>query len=146
MMAKLTFEIPDGLQKQLAKLSNIDEIAPKMIDEATPIFVQALKNSLANHKNTGDLQKSVKKYKAKKTKNGGWFGSIQFSGYSTNYITEKGTLLTRKEKTANAQKAMVLEYGRSDTAPQPFIEPTRIKSEKDLADKMQEVFNREAGL
>lgn len=68
------FEIiwSDDFQKQLENLgAKFDEIAPQMIDEATPILEESMKRKLLRHKDTGELINSIKAKKAKPVK-GGW--------------------------------------------------------------------------
>lgn len=133
-MAKFSFTMPDDFIEQLNKCSNIDKIAPKMIDEATPIVVDSIKNNLANHKNSGDLDKSVKAKKAEKGKYDGYYGRVYFAGYGST-----------KEKVPNALKAVALEYGTVNQVAEPFMDKSVNDVEKQVMDTMQEVFNREVG-
>lgn len=138
-MAKLRFEIPDSLQKQLAKCAEIDKIAPKMIGAAMPVAVNAIKSSLETHKQSGSLIESVTGYKAKAAKYGGYYGAIKFKGYSEH--TYKGKVT--QDKVPNAQKAMSLEYGSSKQNAEPFLDNALKGVEKEVIEKMQEVFNKE---
>jgi HK97 gp10 family phage protein len=135
-MGRFHFEIPKEFQEKLQRLENIDEIAPKMIDEATPILEEAIRNRLELHKDTGALQKSLKKIKAKRTKSGAYYGSIVF----------KGKVIRNGKATSNYLKAIVLEYGSSKQPPRPFIKASIADCEKEVKDKMQEVFEREVGI
>lgn len=126
----MTFEIPKELQQQLARVSNLDEIAPKMINAATPIVVKSLQDSLTSHKQSGELVKSVKAYKAKKIRNGGYYGRVNFAGYDA------------KTKAPNAQKAMSLEYGSTKQSATPFLDGAMTKAESKATAIMQEVFNK----
>ena len=132
-MAKFNFTIPKEFQEQLSKYSDVEEIAPKMIDEATPILVKSIQRRLAIHKDTGDLIKSATTSKAKKIKNGGYYARIFFKGYDA-------------KKVANNIKAVNLEYGNVRGEPaQPFMDASINDVEQQVVNKMQEVFNREVG-
>lgn len=129
-MGKFSFNIPDDFIKQLGKLSDIDSIAPQMIDEAMPILAENLKSELAKHKRTGDMLDSVKKTKAGKTKNGGYFAVVRPTGKD-----RKG--VRNMEKLAHA------EYGTKKQPPTPILTKAIKDSEKAVLSKMQEVFERE---
>ncbi len=44
-MGKFDFDIPDDFLRQLGKLSDVDKIAPKMINEAMPILAENTKKN-----------------------------------------------------------------------------------------------------
>jgi len=136
-MARFNFEISDVFQTQLNSLNNIDEVIPKMLGEVAPITENAVKNAIMTHKKTGDLIKSVKATKPKKYKNGGWYIQIGFKGYSIHKSKNKVF------KVANAQKAMVLEFGSSKQTATPFLEKAKNDCNQQVIEKMQEVFNKE---
>ena len=79
-MGKFDFEISPEFIKQLGRLADVERIAPKMIDEAIPILLDNVKAETAQHKRTGDMYKSIKPTKAKKTKKGGYFASVRPTG------------------------------------------------------------------
>ena len=132
MMARFDFDFPKEFDEQIKKLSNIDEIAPKMINAALPIYQNAIKASLSVHNRTGSLQKSVSIKKAKKAKSGAYVGNVVFKGYD-------------EKKTANTIKAAGLEYGNSHQAPKPFLQNAVNSCESKVIEKMQEVFKNEVG-
>ena len=136
-MARFEFNIPESFQKELSKhLSKTDKVAPKMLEEAAPIVVKALKNKAPV--STGKMRDGIKATKPKKTKDGAHIISIVFSG-SESRKTKDGKIT----KVPNAIKAAVTEYGKSDQEAQPFIRPAVAETEKQVVEKMQEVFNRE---
>lgn len=132
-MASFGFDFPHEFQEQLERVSNLDEIAPKMINEALPIYQNAIKGALSVHNRTGDLQKSVSVKKAKKAKTGGYIGNVNFKGYDS-----KGS--------PNNIKAAGLEYGNSHETAKPFLQQATNNCENEVINKMQEVFAREAGV
>lgn len=142
-MAKFDFEIPSEMFKQLFKLENIDEIAPKMINEAMPILENNFKSELSKHKRTGAMMDSVKRTKAKATKNG-YYAIVRPTGESTKYMDDKGVIRDRKKPVRNMEILAHNEYGTSKEPPIPILTKAIKDSESGVLDKMQEVFNREA--
>ena len=137
-MGSFSFEIPKALEEQLQKqLKDFDKIAPKMLEEATPIVEKKVKEKVPVK--TGQLKKSVKSNKPKKTKNGAWITEIAFKGKN------KKTLKNGEEReTPNGTVAAVLEFGTSEERARPFVRPAVAECENEVVEKMQEVFNREA--
>ena len=134
-MGSFEFNIPDEFQKQLSKLANVDEVAPKMLEAASPIYEKYIKQSIVQsirhkEKSTGDLVKSVKMSKVKKMRGGGVCVTAQFKGYDSRH-------------NANAVKAAGLEFGNSHQEARPFVARANATSKQEVVDAMQEVFNKE---
>ena len=129
-MGKFDFTIPDDFIKQLGRLADVDRVAPKMIDESMPILVENVKIELAKHKRTGDMLDSVKKTKAGKIKNGGYYAVVRPTGKD-----RKG--VRNMEKLAHA------EYGTKKQAPTPILTKAIKDSEKAVLKKMKQVFEKE---
>lgn len=136
-MAGFNFTIPDSLTKMLSEnLSRVDEIAPKMLEEAAPIVIEAIKKKAPV--STGKMRDGVKAKKPSKTKNGAHVLPIVFTGSETRKTKDGKTT-----KVPNAVKAAVTEYGKSGQEAKPFIRPAIKETEQKVVEKMQEVFNRE---
>ena len=131
-MAKFDFNIPDGFIKQLGRLSDVDRIAPKMIDEAIPILLDNVKRETARHKLAGDMHKSIKATRAKKSPKGGFYALVRPTG-------------TDSKGVRNIEKMVYLEYGTSTQASAPTLTKAIKDSETAVLKKMQEVFEREVG-
>lgn len=129
-MANFSVEGFDGLLKELNSL-DIDRIAPAMLEEAVPILEKNVKNTASLHKDTGEMQNSIKPTKSKRTGD----------GYS---ITVRPTGRDKKG-IRNMEKACYLEFGTSKQEATPVISPAVRESEEAVAKKMQEVFDREVG-
>jgi len=145
-MAQFEFTWPDELQQQLQHISaDFDEIAPKMIDEATPILQASMKRKLSVHKDTGELINSIKAKKAKPVKGGGYYGYVTATGVAKGkkYKRMKKDGSSRQEGYRNYQKMLALEYGTSKQTATPFLQSSVNDAESDVIDKMQEVFTRE---
>lgn len=145
-MASFGFTMSEELQKELSEhLSRVDEVAPKMLEEAAPILVKALKHyaptSIKKASNTvraSKLKNNIKAKKPKKTKNGAWILPIVFTGKEIRKTSDG-----KYYDVTNAQKAVYAEYGKSDQEANPFIRPAIEDCEDDVNVEMQAVFFRE---
>lgn len=126
-MARFDFDL-GSVQKELEKLGNIDEVAPRMLKSAGPIVAETIKEKLASHRRTGGLIRSVKAGKPKEGKNGGWYLKVGFSGKDD-------------DGHQNAAKAAGLEYGNSHQQPEPFLDAAARDCEEAVVDNMQANFN-----
>lgn len=129
------------IQEQLDKLINFDPIAQKMLDESIGILGDSVKKKLKGHKVSGELEKSIKSKKSRSGKDGRRYALVSFDGY------EKGSAQSEEYPRGkpNAIKAVALEYGTSDQAATPFMISAINDAHDGIADKMQEVLNRETG-
>ena len=100
-----------------------------MLEEVVPILEENVKKRTAAHKATGALAESMKASKAKQTKEG-YSISVRPTGKDNKGVS-------------NMEKACYLEYGTSKQTATPVISPAVRESEEAVAEKMQEVFERE---
>ena len=110
----------DEVTEQLTRLADLDAIAPEMLNAAVPIATDALKQQVSRHKSNRankHLADSVRAGKPKKRKKGGYGMDVTFSGYDTGHGSSPG----QKNKTAQMQKAVALEYGTAKEPAQPFL-------------------------
>ena len=119
----------DELEKQMLSLDNFDEIAPKIIDASIPTLKKNVIAECQRHKDTGAMVGSIKETKSKKGKNG-WFSVVRPTG-------------TDAKGVRNMEKLAHAEYGTSKQAPTPILSVAVSKSEKPIAEIMQEVYNKE---
>ena len=138
-MARMEIAPMDGLLKELARLERMDEIAPKMLDAASPILVSSVRRRLQPHNRTMHLMDSVTASKAKKAKTGAWAAKVTFKGYDGS----KKPTAKYPHGVANSIKAMGLEVGNSHQRPQPFIQAAINDCEQEAMAEMQAVFDRE---
>ena len=147
-----SFSIPKEFEQMLSKISNIDEVAPKMLGAAAPIVISAIK--ARTPADSGSLRDSVKASKPKLNKRGSWMCNIYFDGYETRTLKSGETV-----KIPNMQKARTLEFGRrgrinrrarpdgsigKGLEAKPFILSAVRDSSEAAANAMQEVFETEA--
>ena len=127
-MAQMNLNLPDGFIRELEKLGHLDETAPRMLEAAAPIIVNALKKEAGKHRDTGDLQNSIKAGKPKLTK-------------TNAYIISAGPTGKDRKGMSNASKMVWLEHGTSKMSPRPMIAAAVNSSEDEVMLKMQETFN-----
>lgn len=150
-MARFEMEFPENLLEGLDDL--IEEVAPKMIEEALPIYKDSIEKSVKNvlsnapeniKRRTGSLEKSVCTYGPKETSNGAYIGILTFNGASekTVYKRKKGNH-EHTEPFRNYQKALALEYGNSHQVARPFMDNAKNSCESKVIETMQSVFDRE---
>ncbi|MPM97516.1 hypothetical protein SDC9_144689 [bioreactor metagenome] len=129
-MGKFDFNISPEFIQQLGRLADVDRFAPKMLDEAMPILERNVKNEVGKHVISGDLFRSIKITKAKKTKNGGYYASVHPTGVDSKGIR-------------NMEKMVYLEYGTKKQSPRPTLTKALKDSKPAVEQKMREVFERE---
>lgn len=130
-MGKFDYTISDDFMNQLQKLSNIKDVALKMLDESAPILERHVKRECSAHRSTGFMVDSVKKTKAGVSKTGKYNVVVRPTG--------KG-----KDGIRNMEKMAWLEYGTKHREPKPILTKAVKDSEPEVLNKMQEVFEREA--
>lgn len=130
-MGKFSVEGFDDLFSDMDSL-DFDRIAPKMIEAGVPILEQAVKKRSAAHRSSGKMYESIKPTKVTQTGDG-YSVTVRPTGKD-----EKGV--------RNMEKMAYLEYGTSKQAATPVISPAVRESEEAVAKKMQEVFDKEAGV
>lgn len=121
----------NGLLKNLDEME-IDEIAPQILRESAGIVEEAIKKEAKKHKDTGALHDSIKKTTVKQNDRG-HFICIRPTGKDTKGVR-------------NMEKLVHLEYGTSTQKATPVITPALHGCSEEATEKMQEVFEREAGM
>ena len=141
-MGKFDFEIDQDFVKKLLELSDPDEYVPQILDSAIPILEESVKSELSKHKRTSQLINSVKKTKASKSPNGGYFVCVRPTGKSESYIDGKGVLRKYKVPVRNMEILAHLEYGTSKQKPTPILTKAYKDSYNEVMAKMQEEFGK----
>ena len=141
-MGKFDFEIDQDFVKKLLELSDPDEYVPQILDSAIPILEESVKSELSKHKRTSQLINSVKKTKASKSPNGGYFVCVRPTGKSDSYIDGKGVLRKYKVPVQNMEILAHLEYGTSEQKPTPILTKAYKDSYNSVMEKMQEEFGK----
>ena len=141
-MGKFDFEIDQDFVKKLLELSDPDEYVPQILDSAIPILEESVKSELSKHKRTSQLINSVKKTKASKSPNGGYFVCVRPTGKSDSYLDGKGVLRKYKVPVQNMEILAHLEYGTSKQKPTPILTKAYKDSYNSVMAKMQEEFGK----
>lgn len=133
-MAKATINLPgefiDGLETISKNFETIAEKAlTKAAGEVLPKFAANLARSIGQDtqgpsRSTGTLQNALGITKVRVDKKG-------------NYNIKIGFAENRKDGRPNALVANVLEYGRSNQKPRPFLKPTKNQSRKKAIEAMK---------
>ena len=135
----------DEVTQQLAKLADLDAIAPEMLQSAAPIAADALKQEVSKHKShraNKHLADSVRAGKPKKRKKGGYGLEVSFSGYDSGH----GSSPSYPNKVAQMQKAVALEYGTAKEPAQPFLNRAAANCEDAVSTAMQDVMQKRGNL
>jgi len=137
-LGKFDFEVDQNFVKKLLELSDPDEYVPQILDSAIPILEESVKSELSKHKRTSQLINSVKKTKASKSPNGGYFVCVRPTGKSDTYLDSKGVLRKYKVPVRNMEILAHLEYGTSKQKPTPILTKAYKDSYNEVMAKMQE--------
>lgn len=122
----------DELARQLEQVSDLDGIAPEMLNEALPILESELKKTVREEADkgyaTGDMEQSIKKSRARRNQYG-YFGIVRPTGKD-------------KKGIRNMEKLAYLHYGTSKQPARPVVTKAVFRAESKIIGKMQECYNR----
>ena len=146
---KMYAELPVEVIKQLEALGNavddvVDDMLDAAVDEVMPEIKQKLKEAVRKGYETGELAGAMKVKKTNSKKRASDHGRfITFEGNSTRQKAANGKIYPRKKVVRNNEIAAVLEYGKSDQEPQPYMRPAFIAKNEAMVRAMEETFDRE---
>ncbi|GHU38353.1 hypothetical protein FACS1894105_12180 [Clostridia bacterium] len=142
-MAKATMTMPTDFLLKLSKLGErTDEIIPEVVQAGGEVVLSAVKDNLAAtigsgtktpSKSTGQLVDALGLSPAKQDRAGNWNIKV---GFSEN----------RSDGKSNAMIANIIEYGKVNQPPRPFLKPAKTKSKAACIEAMKQKFESEAGL
>lgn len=125
----------DDILKELNGLTNSDEIADEMLEEAAPVLEKELKKQVNIAANrgyaTGELEKSIKANTPKQNSHGRFVS-----------VTAKGK---NKKGTRYNEILAYLNYGTSRQAARNVVSKANQKAEDECIEKMQNKFNELTG-
>lgn len=134
-MAKMDFRIPEEFLDKLSKLNDrFDEIAPRVLEAGAQAVLEKEKanlkevigkNTKHKSKSTGQLLSSLRVSTAWQDREGTWKVSVGIGDSKDS------------EGVSNAMKGMVLEYGKSDQPPKPWLKPAKTASQKTCINDMK---------
>jgi len=133
-MAKLSITLPEDLQIKLSKLGDkTDEICEKVLEAGGEVVLKQVKSNLhasLSGKSTGQLESSLGISPVRLNRDGNFDVKI---GFSEN----------RNDGKSNAMLASVLEYGKHNQPPQPFMKPAQTQSKRAAIAAMENALNEE---
>ncbi len=139
-MAKTVMKMPEEFLLKISRLGNkTDEIIPKVLEAGGKIVEEKVKSNLQSiigkdtkeeSRSTGELVSALGVSPAMMDKDG-------------NFNVKVGFSEPRSDGKSNAMIAGVLEYGKSNQPPKPFLKPAKSSSKKACIDAMIEAFDKE---
>lgn len=140
-MAKMTPKMPDELIAKLTRLGGrTDEVCEKALKAGAEVAEKAVASNLSavigkdtklKSQSTGQLEKAL------------GISPVKVDGKG-NYDIKIGFNEPRSDGESNAKIANILEYGKSNQPPRPFLKPAKSKSRKDIMSVMKETLEKEA--
>lgn len=138
-MAKATFKMPDDFLMKVSRLGEkTDEILPKVLSAGAEVVEKKVRSNLQSvigsgtkqpSKSTGQLLSSLGTTRALQDKDG-------------NFNVKIGFAENRTDGERNAKIAAILEYGKHNQPPQPFLKPaktaTKSACESAMKSKLEE--------
>lgn len=139
-MAKISFKLPDDMLVKMSKLAGkSDEVIKKvLVKGAEPLFVAAKlnlgsaigRNTKEPSKAKGELLKSLRTTRPFVDKDGNYGIKVGCEGLDSDGVS-------------NAMKAAVLEHGKSNQTPRPWLKPSGSKAKSACIDAMKIAFDDE---
>lgn len=129
-MGKFDFNFDQDFIQQLERLSDYDNIAPKLLEGAVPIlkrYVVAETDKYHEYSQDRQLVNSIKAKKPSKNKYG-WYVSCTPTGTDDNGVR-------------NMEKMAHLEYGTSKMSAKPILTKALNDAQDEVTEKLQELFN-----
>jgi len=134
-MAKFTFNFDTELTKQLERMADYENIAPKLLKGAVPILKKrVIEETDKYHEYSQDkeLVSSIKETAPKENKNG-WFISVRPVGTDSDGVRNM-------EKMAHLEFGYNSKLGKHISA-KPILTKALNEARDEVTEKMQELFN-----
>ena len=139
-MAKAQIKMPEELLVKLSRLgSKSDEIAAMVLEEGGRVVLEKVRSNLSSvigsgtkhdSRSTGELLDSLGMTSPKIDRDG-------------NTNVKIGFAEPRSDGNSNAMIAAVIEYGKHNQPPKPFLAPAKAKSRSECMKVMREALERE---
>ena len=133
-MAKCTYKLPDDLLKKMSRLGNkMDEIAKDVLEEGGKVVLTKTKSNLeasVSGNSTGQLVDALGLSPIKVDRNGNYNIKVGFDEY-------------RRDGSANAMVANIIEYGKPGQPAKPFLKNAKIATKSECEDVMKRKIEEE---
>lgn len=139
-MAKMKAKMPDDLIAKLTRLgSRTDEVCESALKAGAEVAEKAISSNLSSvvgrntkhlSQSTGQLEKAL------------GVSPVKVDGKG-NYDIKVGFNEPRTTGESNAKIANILEYGKANQPPKPFLKPAKSKSRKDIINTMKDTLEKE---
>lgn len=133
-MAKATMILPDDFLEKVSRLgSKTDEIIPRVLKAGAEVVEDKVRDNLKgviSGTGTGQLVAALGTSGARQDKDG-------------NFNVKIGFDEPRRDGDSNAKIANILEYGRSNQPPRPFLKPAKSATHKACIEIMTEKLEEE---
>lgn len=144
-MAKFSCDIDEELYEKLRRADNVDELAPKMLENAIGIVVNRMASYLSQFNDTGAMVKSIKPTKAKKNQ-WGWY----ISARPTGSIKRKNKEIKNMDKLIYLVRGHIQKskFGKKYgfVAPKADLSVVSNSAIEEVENMMQETLNKEIGI
>lgn len=132
-MAKCKYKLPEDFLKKLSSLgSRMDEVSESVLQAGGAVVYEQTKKNLdkkLSGESTGELASALGLSGVRLDRNG-------------NHNIKLGFSEPRSDGSSNAMVANILEYGKFNQPPRPFLKPAKSKSKKPciqaMVDKLEE--------
>jgi HK97 gp10 family phage protein len=136
-MAKCTINAGNEFAEKFSLLgSKTDEIIPRVLDAGGDIVLERVRenlNAVLSGESSGELAHSLGKSPAKLSRD------------SDSYDLKVGFAENRTDGKSNAMLANILEFGRVNQPPKPFLKPTKRQSQAACEEAMKQKLESEIG-
>ena len=133
-MARATWKMPDDFLNQISRLeSRTDEIVPKVLAAGGEVVLEHVRvrlKAVLSGKSSGELARALGVSPARLDRRG-------------NYDVKVGFAEPRRDGGSNAMLANILEHGKHNQPPRPFLKPAKIASREACIAKMKQVLESE---
>jgi hypothetical protein len=134
-MAKCTIKAGNEFAEKLSLLGNkTDEIIPRVLDAGGDIVLEKVRdnlNAVLSGESSGELARSLGKSPAKLSRDG------------DSYDLKVGFAENRTDGRSNAMIANILEFGKVNQPPKPFLKPSKRHSQAACEEAMKRKFESE---
>lgn len=133
-MAKCSYKLPEDFLRKISMLgTETDRVTEEVLIAGGEVVLDKAKSNLASvlsGNSSGELLNSLGLSSVKQDKDGNSNIKVGFSE-------------PRKDGTSNALIANVLEYGKHNQPPRPFMAPAKKQSKNECINKMKEKLEEE---